>query len=49
MIEINQVYEERTLCNQRPLEEEDFYHAYAKEAFRFLMLQMNSQLELELN
>ncbi len=49
MIEIHQVHEERSLCNQRPLEEEDFYHAYAKEAFRFLMVQMNSQLELELN
>lgn len=48
MREIHQASEQRLLHNKRPLVIEDFYHHRAKEAFTFLEVQNNSQLQLEL-
>ncbi|MGP3788462.1 hypothetical protein [Paenibacillus sp. 1A_MP2] len=49
MQEINKASEQRLLHNKRPLVIEDFYHHRAKEAFTFLAVQNNSQLQLELS
>lgn len=47
--EIHRTSEKRLQENKRPLELDDFYHHHAKEAYKYFLVQSNSQLEMQLN